>query len=170
MPDEKRPLTCSQLELAEILGITDRRVRQLTQEGTFEQKARGVYEIGPCVQAYFRLQQSIVRSQYQDEKTHLTKITREKAEIELAVLRGEMHRGEDVKYVMNTMLGNFRDRLLSLPLKLAPQVIAVTDLMTAQNMIKAEVYEALTELSNYSPELFNKGRPEMGHGDVEADE
>jgi chromosome segregation ATPase len=47
-----------------------------------------------------------------DEKTLLLRAKRQKEELELQVLRGELNRAKDIEAVMNHMLGNFRARFL----------------------------------------------------------
>ncbi|MDK2822038.1 MAG: hypothetical protein PWP31_2003 [Clostridia bacterium] len=88
------------------------------------------------------------------EKTLLIRANRQKAELELQMIQGELHRVEDVEQVMNDMLGAFRARCLAIPSKAAPYLMGQTDLAIVQNVVKKEVYEALTELSNYDPEVF----------------
>ncbi len=51
-------------------------------------------------------------------------------------MRGELHRSEDVRRVMNDMLGAFRARVLAIPSKTAPRLLAQTDLAVVQDIIK----------------------------------
>lgn len=88
------------------------------------------------------------------ERTLLIRAQRKKTELELQVMRGELHRSEDIERVMNDMLGAFRARCLSIPSKTSPQVIGQDDLAVVQDIIKKEVYEALSELANYDPAVF----------------
>lgn len=150
---------CSTSEIAEILGFSDRRIRQLEQVGIISKMGRGKFHLPTAVQQYI----SWIRSQadeteeqldYKREKTLLTRATRQKVELELQIMRGELHRSEDVRRVMNSMLGAFRARCLAIPSKAAPQLVAQTDLAIIQDVLKKEVYEALTELSEYDPEVF----------------
>ncbi|MCA1492752.1 hypothetical protein I6F11_17670 [Ensifer sp. NBAIM29] len=45
-------LTVTAKELGDVLDLTDRRVRQLADEGVFERSGRGRYPLAACVQAY----------------------------------------------------------------------------------------------------------------------
>lgn len=150
---------CTTSELAEILGLSDRRIRQLEQIGIISKLSRGKFHLPAAVQQYI----SWLRSQadeteekldFKREKTLLTRANRQKVELELQIMRGELHRSEDVRRVMNDMLGAFRARCLAIPSKAAPRLVAQTDLAIIQDVLKKEVYEALTELSEYDPEVF----------------
>ncbi|GAV24795.1 hypothetical protein ciss_07280 [Carboxydothermus islandicus] len=146
-------------ELAEILGVTDRRIRQLEKAGVISKIERGKFDLVQAVQQYI----GWIKSQYAEsdeeldlkkEKTLLTRAHRQKVELELQIMRGELHRSEDVRRVMNDMLGAFRARCLAIPSKVAPKIQGKTDLAIIQDLIKKEVYEALSELSDYDPEVF----------------
>lgn len=155
--EEKR--ICSTSELAEILGLTDRRVRQLEQAGIISKLARGKFDLAASVQQYIawlkaNSAESDEELDLKKEKTLLTRVNRQKVELELQIMRGELHRSEDVRRVMNDMLGAFRARCLAIPSKMAPRLQGQTDLAVIQDTIKKEVYEALTELSDYDPEVF----------------
>lgn len=151
---------CSTSELAEILGLSDRRIRQLEQEGVISKISRGKFDLPQAVQQYIAWikTQAAAKSEEEldlrKEKTLLTRATRQKVELELQIMRGELHRSEDVRRVMHDMLGAFRARCLSIPSKAAPRIQGQTDLAVIQDVIKKEVYEALAELSEYDPEVF----------------
>jgi phage terminase Nu1 subunit (DNA packaging protein) len=174
-------IECSPGEIAGFLGITDRRLRQLAKEEIIPQKKRGIFNLQDVVQAYvaFLKSGSSMRGKsggeqtpidYNLEKTLLTKAQREKAELEVAVLKGELHRGEDVKAVMNDMLIAFRAKILSIPTKLSPRLIAQTELPVIQNILKQAHYEALSELSEYDPAVFHAKNKAVLVGRVEFDE
>ncbi|GEA17753.1 hypothetical protein [Moorella sp. E306M] len=146
-------------ELAEILGLTDRRIRQLEQAGIISKLSRGKFDLAASVKQYIAwIKASSTESDEEldlkKEKTLLTRANRQKVELELQIMRGELHRSEDVRRVMNDMLGAFRARCLAIPTKAAPRLQGQTDLAVIQDIIKKEVYEALMELSDYDPEVF----------------
>lgn len=155
---------CSTSELAQVLGISDRRIQQLAREGILSPISRGRFRLCDAVQAYIRFLGHATPGKGQvdlkAERAMLTKAKRELAEIELAIARGEVHRSEDVEVVMNDMLSAFRSRILAVPVKTAPRLLAQTDMNTIQNILKADIYEALSELANYNPETFHKRNKE----------
>lgn len=149
--------------LAKAFGLTDRRVRQLAKEGVLEKAGHGRYNFIKCVQNYIvylrantELKETKTEEEVNFEKEHalLEKAKREKAEIELQVMKGEVHLSEDVETVMNDMLANFRSRILSMPSKLAPILVSTSDVNTIQETIQTNCFEALEELKNYDPKDF----------------
>lgn len=142
-------------ELASILGLTDSRIRQLERGGILTKLERGKYDLASSVQGYCAyLKEEAEQPEGMTEKDLLDRTRRKKIELEIQIMQGELHRAGDVQRVMNNMLGTFRSRCLSIPYKLAPQLLAVTDLPVIQATIKKDIYEALTELSDYDPSVF----------------
>lgn len=149
--------------LAKAFGITDRRIRQLAKEGVLEKAGHGRYNFIKSVQNYIvylransELKESKNEEEVNYEKEHalLEKAKREKAELELKVMKGELHLAEDVQTVMNDMLANFRSRILSMPSKLAPMLVSNNDVKSIQQIIQTNCFEALEELKNYDPKDF----------------
>jgi len=154
-----KTVVVSTAEISEILGLSDRRIRQLEKEDALVKINRGKYDLKASVQRYIEYIKAQAEKTEEEldltkEKTLLTRANRQKVELELQIMRGELHRSEDVRRVMNNMLGAFRARVLAIPSKTAPQLLSQTDLAVVQDIIKKEVYEALQELSEYDPHVF----------------
>ncbi|MGN7360033.1 hypothetical protein ACTHPF_27010 [Paenibacillus sp. SAF-054] len=147
-------------ELAAIIGKSDRWVRQITGEGILKQVDRGKYNLGLSVQAYIEHvaggREDDKRPRYMDEKTEHERIKKEKSALELAEMQGELHRSEDVEAVMNDMLGAFRQRIRAIPMRLAPELIGQSELNVIKGRLSAALDEALAELADYDPELFQQ--------------
>ena len=163
---------CSTGRLAEIIGLSDRRIRQLEEIGVFKKISRGKYALSDNIQAYIQWLKEQAAEKYEDldltqERTLLTKAQREKAEIELAELRDEIYRADYIIPIMQDLLLDVRNRLLAIPQRCAPQVMATTELIDAQEVIKAEVYDALTELAAWTPDRLR--RPKRGEADADSD-
>jgi len=145
-------------EIAEILGLSDRRIRQLENEGSLVKISRGRFDLPASIQRYIETireqNQSAEELDLNKEKTLLTRANRQKVEIELKIMQGDLHRSEDVESVMNNMIASSRAQLLTLPRKVAPLVLGQKDVDAIQNIIKKYVYEALQELSEYNPHVF----------------
>ena len=73
-------------------------------------------------------------------------------ELELSVRQGKLIDAGDAKRVWGGHVMVVRNRLLALPGKLAPAVAASADAAVCQELIRAEIYEALTELSHSEAE------------------
>lgn len=146
--------------LADVLDVTPRTVSNLTQQEVLRRVGHGKYLLGPSIQSYV----SYIRHQFEDEdgnqidyefeKALHEKVKREKTELQLAAMRGKMHREEDVAAVLNDMVAAFRAKMLGLPSKLAPQLVGAADLAIMTELLTQEVHEALSELSEYDPETF----------------
>ncbi|EGW39175.1 hypothetical protein [Desulfosporosinus sp. OT] len=165
---EVKKSTVGTSELALVLGLTDSRIRQLERSGIITKIGRGRYELASAVQGYCSyLKEAATQTEGLSEKDLLDRTRRKKIELEIQIMQGELHRAEDVRRVMNDMLGSFRARCLSIPHKLAPQLVAQTDLPIIQAAIKKDIYEALTELSDYDPRVFysqSKDKLVLGDG------
>jgi phage terminase Nu1 subunit (DNA packaging protein) len=156
-------LTVSSEVMGKLLNVTSRRIRQYAEEGVIEKAARGRYALYPSVQKYiaFLKTKNDIDELEEDEELNYDKekaihemIKRKIAEINLAKIQGQVHESEDVKHVMENMLANFRTKLMTMPSKLAPILIARDNIPVIQSLIDKEVIEALEELSEYSPEMF----------------
>lgn len=147
-------------ELAAIIGKSDRWIRQITGEGILKQVDRGKYILGEAVQAYIEHaaggREDDKKPRLRDEQTELMRIKKEMAALELAEMQGNLHRSEDVEAVMNDMLGAFRQRIRAIPMRLAPELIAMDDLNVIKGKLAAALDEALAELADYNPEMFRE--------------
>lgn len=156
-------VTVSSSVLADLFGLTERRVRQLAEEGIIAKVKRGRYDLSTSVRSYIihlktnnDLKEDKIKKEIDIdiENALLTKAKREKAELELAAMRGDMHFSSDVERVMNDMLSNFRAKLLSMPTKIAPFLMNMNQIGGIQDVIRSNILEVLNELSNYDPESF----------------
>lgn len=147
-------------EIADIFGCSPRWVNQLTTSGLLKQVARGKYKLGEAIREYIaaiKLQaeeSDEAETDLRAEQTMLTRANRKMAELELAVMNGKLHRSDDVQAIMNEMLVTFRSRLLAIPARLAPEITVTSDSNVAQQLIKGEIYDALSELSEYDPAQY----------------
>ena len=157
----------NQKELAAILGVTDRRIRQLRNEfGLFERgktegKKTGNYCLEKCVPEYinYRLEAearqgtTVVREKEQAEHEQIKKKI---SILKLRKLRGELHEASDVEEFLTGMLMNFRNRILAIPQKVAPLVISEDDVNAIINILEKELFGALDELAEYDPAKIDK--------------
>jgi terminase small subunit / prophage DNA-packing protein len=94
-------------------------------------------------------------------------------ELDLAKRRGEVIEIEEVAGVVGDDYANVRAKLLSLPTKLAPQLIGIEDPAECKALIERGVSEALEELtadgiySGESPGIEDQG-PEEGESQAAA--
>lgn len=86
--------------------------------------------------------------------TRKTLAEAELKELELAELKGEIIRVEDVMLANDRMISDCKKRLLSIPTKLAPLVISCKTIPQVKELIEGQIHEALNELSNIDPAQY----------------
>ncbi|GEN83616.1 hypothetical protein SLU01_19280 [Sporosarcina luteola] len=161
--------------VAKMFGVTDRRVRQFVEEGIIGRVGHGRFDVVDTVNKYIthlrmaqsQMDENDVTESLEYERYLHEKAKREKAEIELAHIKGMMHSAVEVEKVMNNMLASFRARMLSLPSKIAP-TLADLEVADIEKIIEAQVHEALIELSNYEPSSFKEVAEEVEGDDQES--
>lgn len=148
----------NQKELAQCLGISTRRVRQLKEEGLFQigRSGRG-YLLEQCIQEYIDYKinaetgrrASISKEEVQAEHEEVKK---QISLLKLRKLRRELHEAADVEAFLQDMLIRFRTRLLAIPQKLAMEVAGEENINEIAQKIKEALEGALRELSEYDPD------------------
>lgn len=145
-------------ELGSVLKVSKQYVGQLAKRGIIQRESDGTYLLSDAVEAYYknRYMREVEDAElnYGTEKALLTRANRQKAEMEVKVMEGTLHKAEDVARVMTQMLGTFRNRCLNIPAKVAPRLINLHEIGPIQEIVRKEVYEVLTELSEYDPTKF----------------
>jgi len=149
--------------LADLFNMTGVRVQQLAVEGVVIKHARGRYDLWQSIRNYIRYLQERKVNQwtgtegeqdgYTQHRARLTKAKADKAEVEAALIKGTAHEAQAVAAVWSDMVANTRAKLLALPTKLAAQLEGMT-IAERQSAIHTVVLQALTELSEYSPEAI----------------
>lgn len=166
-------------ELAAILGITARRVQQLTQDGTFVTVKRGKFNLAESVQRYLAF--TALRNKAPDDiekdkleaEAKLKQHKAEMAELELEEIKGKMHRSEDVAALTEDLIYAMRGMLVSLPGRLSVDVAAVQTPAEASKIIRDEIYKVMNELSEYryDPKKYeDRVRERLAWSTVERDE
>lgn len=133
------------------LGLTERRVRQLRDEGVISEKQPGLYDLQATVTKYITfLRNGSGKINLNDERAGLTRAKREAAEMENRLRMGELHRTQDIEAGLKTVFLNIRGRFLALPAKLSPTLASMGGNQTAIfDELKQAIDEALEELSDY---------------------
>ena len=136
-------ITVNSATLEKIIGVSDRRIRQLAEEGIIVRTAKGRYKLMESARNYIlSLKVSMEASG---------------ADLKLQTMRGELHKSLDVERVMTDMLVSVKAKLLSMPTKLAPLLVARENADYIRALINKEVLEALNELKDYNPKEFYSG-------------
>ena len=147
----------SSTELAVVLGLTQRRVQQLAQDGTIQSVSRGKFSLADSVQRYISFLDNPNYNE-EDEKIERVKRISESqfkaakatiAKLEAEELKGNMHRAEDVEKVTETLVYTIRSALMAFPSRLAVDVIGLQTASEASEVIRKEVNKVMSELANY---------------------
>ena len=152
--------------VAQWLGLTERRVRQLRDEGVIQEARPGLYDLQPTVLRYSRYVGGAGKESLTHERTMLTAAKREMAQIEIDLRRGDLHRTEDIELGLKTMILNIRSRFLALPAKLSPALATMSSQTEIFDSLKAAIDETLEELSDYRTAFAQDG----GEDEDEPDE
>lgn len=136
--------------VAQWLCLTERRVRQLRDEGVIVEARPGLYELQPTVARYITYIGGAGKETLNNERMKLTRAKREAAELENELRKGEVHRTEDIERGIKSMFLNIRSRFLALPAKLSPTLATMGGNQTGIfDELKQAIDEILEEMSDY---------------------
>ena len=155
---------CNTDRIAELLQVSDRRVRQLVKEGVIpaaKTKPTYAFDLFAVAQTYIQFlqdkkaEQAKTADSKQAEKEKLRaeadwKIAKAKmSEMQVSELEGTMHRAEDVEAVTNDLVYAVRSNVLSLPGRLAMDVVKCETAAEASALIREHCNNILEDLANY---------------------
>lgn len=162
--------------IAKMFNMTERNVRYLVEEGVIARVAHGRYDLIDTVSRYITflkmsfdgIDENKVMESLDYEKWLHEKAKREKAEIELAYLKREMHKADEVEKIQNHMVLAFRSKMLSLPSKSALLLASKDDPKMIEALLERDIHEALAELAEYdAAHYFTEDNVEL---ELEGDE
>lgn len=142
--------------IANALNLTTRRIHQLKAEG-LPTVGRGQYELGPCMAWYIRYLQGKLEKMGPNmnsdtpdliaERTRLAKEQGDKLAIENSIKRGELVYVSDVVGAWSEHISNARSKLLSLPSKVAPQLVNQPNANVIAAKLREDIDTVLYELA-----------------------
>lgn len=172
-------ITVSAQVLGQIIGVSDRRIRQLAEENILVRVSKGRYNLLESTKNYILTLKVALESDGRDnpdgelvleeEKALHERVKRFIAELKLQTMKGELHKSNDVERVMTDMLVSVKTKLLAMPSKLAPLIIGRTDVGSVKDVITKEILETLNELKEYNPVDFFSDEYVEIEGDEVAD-
>ena len=156
-------ITVSAAVLGDMFGVTDRRIRQMAEEGTVVRAAKGRYKLVESIKNYLLTLKLAAEGigvdladgeiNFDEEKALHERVKRHISELKLQVMKGELHKAEDVQIVMMDMLVAFKTKIMSIPSKVAP-ILENREVAFIKERLTKEVIEALNELKDYDPKTF----------------
>lgn len=173
--------------VANVFGVTVRRIQQLTQDGVLSTEAvdggRRKYDLAQSIQGYVAYWKNKATGNEKTKKdaanesdklaaeVRLKNAKAETAELELEELRGTLHSAEDVEAVMTDHILLLRSMILALPGRLAVDVCGATTPAEAADIIKTECYAMLNQLADYeyNPDEYQRRVRERKGWDARTD-
>ena len=161
-------------ELAKLLLLSVRRVRQLTQAGILErardptsgQEVTGRYELLKAVNAYVVYLRDQGRyadpaeTDYQRSRARRMSALADIEQLRLGRIHGDLHYAKDVEFCLTQMITAATQRLLALPSRCCHALQGKTSLGEITRILSDEVETALRELSEYNPAMFEAANEE----------
>jgi phage terminase Nu1 subunit (DNA packaging protein) len=156
--------------LAEILGLSDCRIQQLAVEGKLprlqdsetKQVIEGRWSLPGCVKAFVRFKvasakgEDTVEQELKAEKLRKARADADIRELDRDFREGELHRSDDVRAIMDAMNGSIRARALSLPMKVARELVGQKDIVRIAEILEGAVNEFLAESKDFDRAEFVK--------------
>ena len=161
-------------ELAKVIGLSERHLQRLSQEGIIKKNDKGKYLLYESIRSYINYLKEIESTpqQLQEEKLkneiEYLKTRDRKENIKIKILEADLHEASDVKRVMNKIISGFKGQLQTIPYKLAPLVIGIDNLGEIQEIITNNINSVLLELSEYDRSKFLKNKEYVNSEDEEG--
>ena len=169
-------MTVNQKELAECLGVEPRTIRDLTKKcGIFERNESGKYELSTCIKEYIEYKLDLDSSRAKGLNLEALKARHEEIKIQMSLeklreYKAETHRSEDVEEFLTNMLVSFKNKLSTLPSKLAMEIMGETDTNVAIKKVEEEIDIAVNELSGYDPNKISRKRKNIDLNEDDLEE
>ena len=169
-------MTVNQKELAECLGVSPRNIRDISRDfGIFEKNESGKYELSTCVKEYIEYKLDLDSSRAKGLNLEALKARHEEIKIQMSLeklreYKAETHKSEDVEEFLSNMLVNFKNKLSTLPSKLAIEIMGETDTNVAIKKVEEEIDIALNELSGYDPNKISRKRKNIDLNEDDLEE
>lgn len=169
-------MTVNQKELAECLGVSPRNIRDISRDfGIFEKNESGKYELSTCVKEYIEYKLDLDSSRAKGLNLEALKARHEEIKIQMSLeklreYKAETHRSEDVEEFLSNMLVSFKNKLSTLPSKLAMEIMGETDTNVAIKKVEEEIDIALNELSGYDPNKISRKRKNIDLNEDDLEE
>lgn len=178
--------TVKSADLAELFGVTARRIQQLTKDGILKSERvanENIYQLAQAVKQYVTYigersgGKSDDKSMLEQEKLRVEIDFKEsKAKMvrfELQELEGQYHRSEDVAAAVADLVVHVRQSLLAMPARVSASVATAANAKAAANILADEVNNILLNLSDfeYKPDYYKqKARSRKGWENDDEDD
>lgn len=171
-------ISVSEKDLAECLGVSERRVRQMVKEGIAVKLSAGKYDLKESAKRYIQTMKDKEKSQNQSlEKLKIAqaaetltheRLKKRKTELVVEEMEKKLHLASDVEEIWNMMVLSAKSRITSIPTKVSPVLVGIEDVKEIQGILKREINDCLNEISNYDVSKFDKDFEEEQYAELET--
>lgn len=164
--EEFEQLLVSSKVLEALFGVKDRTIRNLADKGIIKRDSHGKYLFWNSAKSYITVLKVANAGKsntktddtadclgLDEEKAQHEHLKRQITEIKLQLIKGQVHKAEDVEAVMSDMFVKFKSKMTALPSKLAKRLEGKPR-TEIQRILKNEIDNALVELASYNPADF----------------
>jgi phage terminase Nu1 subunit (DNA packaging protein) len=138
-----------QKEMAEILGLTARYIRDLESQGVISRLENGKYSIPDTVQAFIAFKAKTPEdADLLQERTRLVKAQADRKELDLERARGEVLDTARAMQLWGAVCFQIRSKILSLPVKISPLLFSLKSISEIKERLEKSFHEVLNEISN----------------------
>jgi phage terminase Nu1 subunit (DNA packaging protein) len=154
----------NQQQIAWICGVTSRSIRDWADA---PRNSDGTYNAQDFI-AWFLKRSTLSDDQreFNNQRERLAAAQAEKVEAENLLRRGELVDAQEMIKIWSDVLMAVRSKLLSLPSKIGPQLVNESDTAIIVAKIRAEVYDALAELSEDQSGVTNGAEAAAASDDI----
>ena len=141
-------------QVAQVLNMTPQMVNRHVKQRGMPRISRGEYDLVKCVHWYIDYKDQQIKEARRGTETEaqarqrLVIATANLREVDLAQACGELIEIDVAQTLWQRLVVSFRNKMLLIPTKLAPQVITCKEPTEAQALLEAEIHEALHDLSS----------------------
>jgi hypothetical protein len=131
----------TQKTFAEILGLSEKTVKELANRGVLEKNSNGQFDLKDNLKKYLTVT---------DERNKKKAVERELQQYKLEILQDKYHLDEDVKYVLTDILVKFKAKLQATAVKIDNEISEISE-ADRLDYLKNTLIDCLEELANYNP-------------------
>ena len=136
--------------ISKLLKLSERRIQQLAKDNIIPKAERGKYDLVSSVHGYIDFLKAKAGGDFTAEEVlkNKNKLLKAKAEIEKMKATGELIPKEEVKRTWLELVHKIKQKLLSIPNKVAPVVATVKNISEIKLILQDKLYEALYEITS----------------------
>lgn len=159
-------LLVSSKVLEALFGVKSRTIRDMADKGIIKRDSHGKYLFWNSAKSYItalkvanagkgssNTEDAEEEIDLDVEKAQHERLKKQITEIKLQLIKGQVHKAEDVEVVMTDMFEKFKSKMTAMPSKLARKLEG-KNRTEIQRVLKKEIDNALVELASYSPSDF----------------